>query len=155
MRRTTTFTVPGTRAEALYSRDNGKSFLITEMPADQGEEFGLTAVLAIINAGGQIPDEAVGAGMAGLAIAGLDALNKLNAATLKPLLVDMFDCIQYLPGNGLPAQKILAGENSQIEEWSTRLKLRAAWFELHTGFSLPAFPLTSGLLSTAEPAKKG
>lgn len=155
MRRTKTFTVPGTRAEELFQRDNGKSFLITELPADQAEQFGLTAIMAIISSGGQVPEEALGAGMAGLAIAGLDALNKLNAATLKPLLEEMFSCIEYMPGNGLPNQRILGGENSQIEEWSTRLKLRAAWFELHTGFSLPASPLMSGLSSSAEPAKKG
>lgn len=145
MRRTKLLVIPGTRAEVLYQRDNGKSFLITEMPADEAERFGITAVMALLNNGAQIDEAALGAGMAGLAMAGLDALNSLKAETLAPLLVDMFACIQYVPElAGVDPQKILPGDNSQIEEWSTRLKLRAAWFELHTGFSLPAFPRISG-----------
>lgn len=145
MRRTKTVTIPGTRADALYQRDNGKSFLITEMPADEAERFGITAVMALLNNGAQIDDAALGAGMAGLALAGLDALNSLKAETLAPLLVDMFACIRYIPElQGAEPQVIMPGENSQIEEWSTRLKLRAAWFELHTGFSLPEFPRTLG-----------
>lgn len=149
MRRTKTLTIPGTRTDELYKRDNGKSFVITEMPADEAERFGITAVMALLNNGAQIDDAALGAGMAGLALAGLDALNSLKAETLAPLLVDMFACIKYVPDiAGLDPQPIMAGEGSQIEEWSTRLKLRAVWFELHTGFSLPAFPLTSGLPRT-------
>lgn len=154
MRRTKVVTIPGTRTDELYQRDNGKSFLITEMSADAAEQFGITAIMALLNNGAQIPDDVVGAGMAGLALAGLDALNSLKAETLKPLLVDMFGCVQYMPGGNFEPQKIMSGEGSQIEEWSTRLKLRAAWFELHTGFSLPAFPLISGSPRT-PPVQKG
>ncbi len=109
-------------------RDHGKMFLLTEMSAAKAEEWALRALLALTNAGAEIPDDS--AGIAGLAAAGFEALNKLTFAQVKPLLDEMFTCVQYVHKAGHPPQD--ADEN--IEEVTTRLQLRKAVFQLHTGF---------------------
>ena len=117
-------------------RDKAKVFLLTEMPADQAEWWATRALLALTNAGAELPEGAQGAGMAGIAAAGFAALAQLKAETIKPLLDEMFQCVQYEHNPKHPPQPIIAGEASQIEEVATRVKIREALFELHTGFSL-------------------
>jgi hypothetical protein len=118
------------------NRDHGKVFVITEMPADQAEWWAARALLALTNAGAEISEDARNAGMAGLAAVGLQSLANLKAETVKPLMDEMFDCVQYEHNPSHPLQSIIAGENSQIEEVSTRVQLRRAVLELHVGFSL-------------------
>ena len=55
-RRTETFT-------ATYGRDAGKSFTLTEMPADQAERWAIRALLALAGAGVDRPDGAADAGV--------------------------------------------------------------------------------------------
>ncbi len=126
---------------AEKNRDEGKTFVLTEMPADQAEWWATRALLALTNAGADLPNS--GSGMAGLAAAGFSALTQLKAETLKPLMDEMFECVKYEHNPKHPLQPILAGEASQIEEVSTRLKIREHLFELHTGFSLRGAASTS------------
>lgn len=137
-RRTREFTV-----STVGSRDTGKTFRLTEMPADQGERWATRMMLALANAGAKIPEGVLEAGMSGLAaslpnmvVMGIRSLQGLQYAEVEPLLEEMFGCIQYLPPGGLPAQQIFPGINSQIEEVKTRLQLRYELLELHVGFSL-------------------
>lgn len=126
-------------------RDKGKTFVLTEMPADQGERWALRALLALTNAGVELPDGAENAGMAGLAAAGIRALAKIPFQAAEPLLDEMFQCVQYQHNKkGAPLQEIIPGANSQIEEISTRIALRVAILELHTGFSLADATRTTG-----------
>lgn len=129
---------------AAEGRDKGKTFVITEMPSDQGERWAIQALMALANAGVELPDGAAEAGMAGFAAAGLKALGRLPFAALDPLLQDMWGCVQYQHGPGLPLQSIMAGPNCQIAEIATRITLRIEVLELHTGFSL------AGVKSTTE-----
>lgn len=121
-------------------RDKGKTFILTEMPCDQGERWALRALLALTNTGAAIPEEALGAGMAGLAAVGIQALGMLDAAQVQPLLDELWPaCVRIVPPNEkLMPQEILPGVNSQIEEVKTRLEIYVALFKLHTGFSMPA-----------------
>lgn len=119
-------------------RDKGKTFVLTEMPADQAERWAIRALLALTNAGATIPDGGTEAGMAGMATMGFEALGKLPYESVEPLLDEMFDCVRYEHKPGAPLQKIIAGDGSQIEEVRTRLTLRLALFKLHTGFSTAA-----------------
>ena len=130
------------------SRDNGKTFVLTEMSADQAEWWAARAFLALTNAGAQIPDGARAAGMAGFALMGVESLYQLRAEVLKPLLDEMFECVKYEHNPAHPLQAIVNGPSSQIEEVSTRLKLRLALVELHTGF----FGLEDKLTSAFKPA---
>lgn len=129
-------------------RDKGKLFRITEMPAWRGEEWGMKVLLALTKAGADIPDPKLG--IAGVKIAGLQAMAGLNFAELKPLLDEMFECIVRVPD-----PKVLTRtrplQDDDTEEVTTRLRLRAEVFNLHTDF------LKAGLFSkqtseTSRPA---
>jgi hypothetical protein len=143
-------TIPGVHADARGSRDNGKTFVLTEMSADQAEWWAARAFLALTNAGASLPDGARQAGMAGFAMMGVEALYQLRAEVLKPLMDEMFECVQYEHDPRHPLQPIVPGTSSQIEEVATRIKLRLDLLELHTGFTGTADKLTSGFASPAQ-----
>lgn len=126
------------------NRDSGKKFLLTEMPADQAERWAVRLLLAAAANGAQIPDGALEAGAAALPALGLRVLAMVPEHAALPLLDEMMGCVKYQPPNDkIAPQAILSGENSQIEEVSTRFKLRLALLELHTGFSVPGVSLTT------------
>lgn len=131
MRKTTTVTID------QENRDKGKSFLITEMPAHQAEEWATRALLAISNI--NLPEDFKSLGMQGVAKLGLQAITAIDFETAKPLLDEMMDCVQII----MPAITRPLLDND-IEEVGTRLKLRKAIFELHTGFSLADLKSISG-----------
>lgn len=132
-------------------RDAGKSFLITEMPADQAENWATRLLFAMMNTGIDIPESAFDAPTMALANIGIQAIGKLPYKEAKPLLDEMFECVQFLPPNTkVGPVDIGSGENSVIEEVMTRFKLRMAIFELHVGFSIPVGTWTSG--SKAPPS---
>lgn len=138
-------------------RDKGKTFLLREMPADAAERWAIRALLAVANSGGKLPDDALEAGMAGLAltvrsfiVVGLRSLQGMRYGDVSDLLDEMMGCIQYVPPTpGLAAQPLFDGENSQIEEVATRLQLRWEVLQLHINFSLAGEQSTSG--STEPP----
>lgn len=119
-------------------RDNGKTFLITEMPSDQGERWAIRALLALSNAGVNLPDGALQSGFAGFASVGLEALGKLDYLVVEPLLDEMFDCVQFVAGPGIPARALINGPGGDIEEIKTRVMLRMEVFKLHINFSTAA-----------------
>jgi|SRR5580658_7316044 hypothetical protein len=141
MRRTKVVTID---ADPPFTRDNGKSFLLTEMASDQGEKWALRALLGICSVNPQISPDIAKAGMAGLASIGVGLLLTLPERIALPLLDEMFEQVQFKPaGPKIPPQPILDGNKSQIEEITTRLFLRQELLELHLGFSAAAAPLTT------------
>lgn len=118
-------------------RDKGKRFQITEMPASQAERWAIRAFLAITATGVEVPDDLRESGFAGLAAMGVRALSFLSFEAAEPLLDEMFGCIAFIPDASNPAFTRALIE-TDIEEVATRLKLRSAVVELHTGFSLAA-----------------
>jgi hypothetical protein len=123
------------------NRDLGKRFLLTEMSAEAAEEWGGRAVFLAAQSGADVPDAMRIGGIAGIATAGIQAvLGGLPWAAAKPLLAEMMDCVQICPDPRNPNNPrpgpLLPGE---IEEVSTRYKLRMELFELHTGFSVGEF----------------
>lgn len=117
---------------AQTGRDQGKEFLITEMSATQAENWAIKVVLAIGNAGIEIPDNLVSQGMAGLVAVGYINLLKIPFDAAKPLLDEMMGCVQFIPS---PNIKRLLIEDD-IEEISTRLALKKAIWNLHMDFFL-------------------
>ena len=142
MRRTERLTIPGTRSEEPGERDNGKTFVLTEMDAYTGQDWALRALLALAASGVNLPDGAMTGGMAGLAAYGLTALLQAPYAALKPLLDEMLAQAKYEHKAGQPLQTITPGPNCCVEEIKTFLTLQTALFRLHTGFSLAAAPPT-------------
>lgn len=125
-------------------RDKGKVFILTEMPADQGERWANRAALALTNTGAAIPEEALGSGWATLAAVGVQALGMLRHETVQPMLDELWPtCVRYEHKPGQPLQEVAGGINSQIEEVATRYKIYYALWKLHTDFSLPEVSPTS------------
>lgn len=147
-RKTLTVTIPPPE-EGTVNRDAGKVYLLTEMPASQGESWGIRALLALARAGIEIPAELENSGMAGIHAAGGLRLNgALHPEDVEPLLADMMACVQRIPDPGKP-DIVRSLVEEDIEEVATRLKLRAEVMQLHLGFSI------TGVLSTLGASVKG
>lgn len=132
-------------------RDKGKTFKLTEMPADQGERWAYRALLALSRGGFELPPGIFEAGMAGLAaivpylvVVGFRSLQGARWEELESLLDEMMACVKYVPpmhqGQKLPAQELYTGVNCQIEEVRTRVELRKEVLMLHVSpFDLAVF----------------
>ena len=131
------------RKEATFvaesGRDKGKVFHITEMSASQAENWAIRVILAVGNAGIEIPDGLASQGMAGLLAVGYMSLLKIPFESAKPLLDDMMTCVQYVPAQNMKRPLI----EDDIEEVSTRLQIRKAVWNLHMDFFLGANESTS------------
>lgn len=117
-------------------RDQGKAFLLTEMPASKAEKWAARAILALAKSGVEIPKNIEKGGVAGIAVLGLKALMTMNFTDAEPLLDEMMQCVQAVPNPAMP-NVIRPLIEDDIEEVSTRVSLRAEVFALHTNFSLP------------------
>jgi hypothetical protein len=145
---------------AETGRDKGKQFLITEMSASQAESWAFRVILAIGNAGIEIPDNLAAQGMAGLMAVGYMNLLKIPFDAAKPLLDEMMGCVQIVPSANIKRPLI----EDDIEEVKTRLLLRKAIWDLHMDFFLDENKLTSesetqgqttiASLSTKPPRKR-
>lgn len=138
MRRSEKLTIPGVRSEAPGDRDNGKTFVLTEMDAYAGQDWALRALLALAASGVQLPDGALQTGMAGLAGFGVAALMQAPYGALRPLLDEMLAQAKYAhkPNDPKhPLTPISPGPNCPIEEIKTFLTIQMALVKLHTGFS--------------------
>jgi hypothetical protein len=137
------------RKEASFvaetGRDKGKQFLITEMSATKAENWAIKAILAIGNAGIEIPDNLVSQGMAGLLAAGYMNLLKIPFEAAQPLLDEMMSCVQFIPSQNIKRSLI----EDDIEEVTTRLQLRKAIWNLHMDFFLEKSDQTSELKAPA------
>jgi len=114
-------------------RDFGKVFVLTELPAAQGEAWGMRAILALTAEGVDIPPGFERMGMAGMIELGVKSLAKLRWETAQPLLAEMWQCVQIMPD---PARAHVVREliDEDIEEIMTRVKLRYEIFKLHGDF---------------------
>lgn len=124
------------------SRDKGKTFVITELPAAAGEDWALRALRIAQRSGADIPG-GVQAGMAGVAAVGILAV--LSGSTdideLRPLFADMMGCIKRLTDKKTGFVRALIDQNdvegnNDIEEIGTRILLRKEWLNLHLDFSI-------------------
>jgi hypothetical protein len=131
------------RKESIFiaesGRDKGKQYLITEMPATQAESWAFRTLLAVGNAGIEIPEELASQGMAGLLAVGYMNLLKIPFESAKPLLDEMMSCVQYVPSANIKRPLI----EDDIEEVATRLQLRKEVWNLHMDFFLTENESTS------------
>ena len=134
-------------------RDKGKVFVLTEMPASRAESWAMRALLALMAGGVEVPDGFERMGMAGMAEVGIRALTGLKWEVAEPLLAEMWSCVQIMPD---PSKTHLVRNliEEDIEEITTRVKLRAEVWKLHTGFLKAVAPSISGG-SLAAASKKG
>ena len=120
-------------------RDTGKTFQITEMSASQAESWAFRVILAVGNAGIEIPDNLAAQGMAGLMAVGYMNLLKIPFESAKPLLEEMMGCVQICPSPNIKRPLI----EDDIEEVKTRLLIRKAVWDLHMDFFLDVDKSTS------------
>jgi len=132
------------------NRDNGKVFLITEMPASKGESWAFRAILALIANGTELPEGFENSGMSGMAEIGIKALSGLKWEVAEPLLNEMLECVQIIPDPTKPhvVRKLF---DEDIEEIMTRVKLRMEVWALHTDFLKAAVRSASVKVDKAEP----
>jgi hypothetical protein len=129
------------------NRDKGKTYLITEMGAAKAEKWAMRALLALMKSGIEVPEDAAQQGIAGLANVNLSSLGSIPFELAEPLLDEMMECVKIAPA-AMPQGRALMEED--IEEISTRLKLRKEVLDLHIGF----FYTGNQSESAAIPAKK-
>lgn len=115
------------------NRDNGKRFLIIEMPAYPLEKWGVRALMALATSGITVPQELADAGVLGIALLGYQAFMGAKFEAIEPLMDEMLACVKYHPEGSEAVTDIPRGV---IEEVSTVHLLRREWLELHTGFTL-------------------
>ncbi len=140
------------------TRDLGKVFMLTEMPAEQAEKWAARALSAAARSGVDLPSEVVGLGMAGVAILGIRALLSMPFGEMAPLMDEMFECVRIQTDPRVPQGRPLvragpSGEGADIEEVATRLQLRQEVFDLHVGFSTAGAIRT--WMSSLTPAPTG
>lgn len=143
--------IPGERGIAVGTRDNGKTFFLTEMDAYSGQDWALRAILALSRSGAILPPEAVRRGWPALVSFGFSALLGASHADIRPLLDELLTHVRYSkqPDNAKwPKQTIEAGSNCVVEEVATFLEIYKAMWTLHTGFSLPGSGQTMGSASS-------
>jgi len=116
------------------TRDHGKTFIITEMPASQAEAWAARVLFAMGRSGVQAPPGIESAGFLGVAILGLRAVLSLDWQDAKPLMDEMMTCVAVKGGPGGMASRPLV-EDADIEEVATRYHLRREVFDLHSDFS--------------------
>jgi hypothetical protein len=138
MRLTERLTIPGVRQEAHGERDNGKTFVLTEMDAYNGQRWATRALQALGSSGMHIDPEQLKGGFAALAGLAFVGLLRANSDVIQGLLDEMLMCAKYEHQQGQPLQSILPGPKCCVEEIKTFYTLQRALFVLHTGFSLPA-----------------
>lgn len=131
-------------------RDDGKSFLITEMPVTKADKWANTALLAMMRGGVDVggvnfdligntlmPSDApkidVSGGMLELArisIAGLGNVTETVGQALLDQLIE--DCVQVVPTGG--AARPMLSIDDEIEDLKTLWTLRKEAFILHIDF---------------------
>lgn len=114
-------------------RDQGKTFVITEMSAIRAEAWAIRALLALVKNGAQMPDGFEQSGLAGLAQIGLEGLAGLEYKDAAPLLAEMMSCvaIQCDPSRPNFTRTLI---DDDIEEVKTLVALKAEVWSLHTDF---------------------
>lgn len=136
-------------------RDRGKNFLLTEMPAMQAERWAMRAFQGMLRANVELPEDIQSAGLAGIAKIGFKALGNMDEFTFLSLMDEMLGCVQILPNPNdfrVIRPLIREGDEPDIQEVTTLIKLRMEVFELHTGFSLAGATSTATGSSAVEAA---
>ena len=131
-RRTTEVTIPVT-PERTYERDEGKTFIITEMDAESAEWWAVRAMSAAAQSNEDIPPNIIDYGWSAIAVAGIRMVLSANPEQMRPLLTEMMQCVRIKTPEISEGRPLLSVD---IEEVSTRAYLRDEVFRLHANFSI-------------------
>ncbi len=129
-------------------RDKGKIFHLKEMPASKAEAWAFRLFLALANTSVQLPPNLTALGFAGVAQLGIRMLSGLKWEAAKPLLEEMFECVQIQRDPG--TLFLVKPTDDDIEEPATRVELRVEVWKLHTDFLKAAASSTSASETSAS-----
>lgn len=115
------------------SRDHGKTFLVTEMPADAAEWWAIRALQGILGANPDFDIDIFSAPLAKIAGFAFVGLARIPAEQLKPLMDEMKGCVSVLLPDGKTTRALLPNDVEDIMTW---VELRKEVFEVLTGFSV-------------------
>jgi hypothetical protein len=155
-RRSTTVTIDGIRSDEPGHRDCGKTFIITELSALEGEHWSSRLLTLVIESGVELP-EGIDENSGASGVAQLTAQQIIGIAPLIALLQDpeldaaTWKAIKYLHAPGHPPQPIAQGDQCQIEEIGTITRLRVEMLKMHTAFFSAGKASTSAPTSSATP----
>lgn len=141
------------------NRDYGRTYRITEMPAEQAEEWGIRATLALIPRLSKEIDPDVAAelednpGMSSIARVGR-LISGISFPETKDLMRELMRCVQIIPdpeNNPGFVRPLGVGGTEDVAEVETLRQLREEVLNLHTGFTLAAdiFRLISAATMTS------
>ena len=117
--------------------DKGKTFVITRMNAFDADKWGRHVLQAAIGSGASIPGVAEGAGLAGVAAAGINIFGAMSPERTDELLAVLMECVVYVPDPTRPEVTMpfrTACSAQQIEEIPTIGWLQKEAFSLHVDF---------------------
>lgn len=112
-------------------RDEGKIFVITEMPITKADNWAMRALFAIANGGIDIEGINPNMGMLGMAQVAIKALSGIKPDVGIPLLDELLECVQVLPSSGNARALII---DSDIKDLSTMFTLRKEVLSIHIDF---------------------
>ena len=119
--------------DAEDGRDHGKTFLITEMPADAAEWWSIRALQGILGANPDVDIDIFSAPLSKIAGFAFVGLARIPAEQLKPLMDEMKGCVSVLLPDGKTTRALLPND---VEDFMTWVELRKEVFEVQTGFSV-------------------
>lgn len=111
-------------------RDAGTKFLVTEMPVAKADRWAMKALIALANAGVEVPDPK--AGMLGITSMLLSSLQNIAEERAIPLLDELLECVNVVPQGGQPRQLDLT--MNDVRDFTTLWKLRKETLMLHIDF---------------------
>ena len=131
-------------------RDDGKSFVITEMSARQAHTWATRAIFAMLNTGVEIPDHVARQGVAGLVSVGIVGLTRVPYEVAAPLLDELLACAVYRPDANKPDVTLPVNDHV-VEEFATYFALQnAAWDLLSEPFTNAARSTSASATTAAQ-----
>jgi len=119
----------------VENRDEGKEYVIREMPCRQATRWAVKLFAALLNAGMKVPEGMALSGMAGASLIGFDSMSNLKAEDAQALLDELLGCVQIVRDRRHPEKSFEMVSDDDVEEVATYFKLAREAFMLHVGFS--------------------
>jgi hypothetical protein len=116
---------------ATEGRDQGKTFLLRELPALRAERLAEKLFRTLVARGVEVPEATLGSGFLGFAAEWQRWLQHLQLWDLAQFLAEFDECILIRIAR---ADRPISIKGDDIEEWSTLVNLRFTALWLHVDF---------------------
>ncbi|EMA4783451.1 hypothetical protein AB7185_11130 [Providencia rettgeri] len=121
-------------------RDEGMTYLITEMPISKADNWAMRALFAIANGGVDLESVNPNMGMLGMANVAIKALAGIDPKVGIPLLDELLECVQVVPSGGNARALLL---DSDVKDLTTMFTLRKEALAIHLDFLVQGGGLSS------------